>query len=193
MHSLKHYFSATKWDRNTICVLCDPEGTEKATRSSYFVSLNKYGGEIIIRWTYVIIEVLLESGECCWSSKTLEYWIWYTTTNKGNNNKNPRQVWSWWNVARCVERSVQKKEKFLCYGVSASISQFNPSILPPLGKFKENGVCHKTTNTGGTVRSFEHVINDIQLATTKMVCRSVRCHCWECTLAEGGHFEHVQP
>ena len=34
---------------------------------------------------------------------------WYTTTNNGNNNKNPRQIWSRWNGARCVERSVRKK------------------------------------------------------------------------------------
>ena len=38
----------------------------------------------------------------------------------------------------------------------------------------------------------EHAINDIPLATIQMVCRSVRRHCWECTVAEGGHFEHVR-
>ena len=32
--------------------------------------------------------------------------IWYTTTNKGNNNKNPRQVWSRWNTARYDESNV---------------------------------------------------------------------------------------
>ena len=37
-----------------------------------------------------------------------------------------------------------------------------------------------------------HAINDIPLATIQTVCRSVRCHCWECTVAEGGHFEHVR-
>ena len=42
----------------------------------------------------------------------LEGRIWYTTTNKGNNNKNLRQIWSSWTGARCVERSVRKKEKF---------------------------------------------------------------------------------
>ena len=28
------------------------------------------------------------------------------------------------------------------------------------------------------------------LATIQTVCRSVRRCCWECTLVEGGHFEH---
>ena len=57
------------------------------------------------------IEVLLESGEF-WNSTTLEGWIWYTTTKKSNNNKNPRQVWSRWNGARCVKRSVRKKDLY---------------------------------------------------------------------------------
>ena len=38
----------------------------------------------------------------------------------------------------------------------------------------------------------EHVINDIPLAPIQTVCHSVRRHCWECTMAEGGHFKHVQ-
>ena len=38
----------------------------------------------------------------------------------------------------------------------------------------------------------EHVINDIPLATMQTVCRSVRRRCWECTVAESGHFEHIQ-
>ena len=63
-----------------------------ATRSSFFMCINKHGGEIIIRRVQVVTEVLLESGECCWSSTTLKGWIWYTTTNKGNSNKNPRHV-----------------------------------------------------------------------------------------------------
>ena len=36
----------------------------------------------------------------------------------------------------------------------------------------------------------EHAINDIPLVKLHTVCRSVR-RCWECTVAEGGHFEHV--
>ena len=35
----------------------------------------------------------------------------------------------------------------------SSISRFNPSRLLPMGNFKEHGVGHKTTNTGGTERS----------------------------------------
>ena len=38
----------------------------------------------------------------------------------------------------------------------------------------------------------EQAINDIPLATIQTVCRSVRRRCWECTVAEGGHFEHVR-
>ena len=38
----------------------------------------------------------------------------------------------------------------------------------------------------------EHAINDIPLATIQTVCRSVRRHRWECTLAEGGHFEYAR-
>ena len=38
----------------------------------------------------------------------------------------------------------------------------------------------------------EHVINDIPLTTMQTVCRSVRRRCWECTVVEGGHFEHVR-
>ena len=37
----------------------------------------------------------------------------------------------------------------------------------------------------------EHAINSIPLATIQTVCRSVRRRCWECTMAEGGHFEQV--
>ena len=50
------------------------------------------------RWNYHLMNVsgywnVIGSGEC-WSSTTLEGWIWFTTTttNKSNNNKNPRQI-----------------------------------------------------------------------------------------------------
>ena len=33
---------------------------------------------------------------------------------------------------------------------------------------------------------------EVSLATIQTVCPSVRRRCWECTVAEGGHFEHVQ-
>ena len=35
-------------------------------------------------------------------------------------------------------------------------------------------------------------INDIPLATIQTVCRSVRGRCWECSVPEGGNFEHVR-
>ena len=37
----------------------------------------------------------------------------------------------------------------------------------------------------------QHAINDISLTAIQTVCRSVRRCCWECTVAEGGHFEHA--
>ena len=38
----------------------------------------------------------------------------------------------------------------------------------------------------------EHSINDIPLSTIQMVYRSVRRRCWECIVADIGHFEHVR-
>ena len=38
----------------------------------------------------------------------------------------------------------------------------------------------------------EHAINYIPLATIQTVCRSFRRRCWECTVTEGGHLEHVR-
>ena len=114
------------------------------------------------------------------------------TSNKGNNSKNLRQVWSRWNGVRCVERSVRKKEKFHCYGVPAAISRFNPSRLLPLGNFKEHGVPHKSQTLEELRDQIEHAISDIPLATIQTVCHSVRRCCWECTVAEGGNFEHAR-
>ena len=50
-------------------------------------------------------------------------------------------------------QSEMHRTKTKCYGVHASISRFNPSRLLLLGNFKEHGVRHQTTNTGGTERS----------------------------------------
>ena len=48
----------------------------------------------------------------------------------------------------------------------------------------------------GTVQELrdqiEHAINNIPLTTIQTVCRSVQRRCWECTVAEGRHFEHVR-
>ena len=38
----------------------------------------------------------------------------------------------------------------------------------------------------------EHAINDIPLTTIQTIYRSVQHRCWECTVQEGGHFEHVR-
>ena len=77
--------------------------------------------------------------------------------------------------------------------IIASISRFNPSTLIPLGNFKEHCVYATKLQTLEELRDqIEHAINDNLLATIQAVCRSVRNHCWECTVAEGGHFEHVR-
>ena len=42
------------------------------------------------------------------------------------------------------------------------------------------------------IDQIEHTINDIPLTTIQTVCCSERHHRWECSVAEGGHFEYVQ-
>ena len=43
------------------------------------------------------------------------------------------------------------------------------------------------------VHQIEHAISDIPLAKIQTACPPVRIRCcWECTVAEGGHFEHMQ-
>ena len=75
--------------------------------------------------------------------------------------------------------------------VPTSISQFNPSRLLSLATLK-NMVYDTKPQTLEELRDqIEHAINDIPLATIQTVCRYVRRRCWECTVAEGGHFEHV--
>ena len=69
-----------------------------------------------------------------------------------------------------------------------------PSRLLLLGNFKEHGVAYATKpQTLEELRDqIDHAITDIQLATIQTVCSSVRRRCWECTVAEGGHFEHLR-
>ena len=43
-----------------------------------------------------------------------------------------------------------------------------------------------------SVLEFWELENDIPLATMQTLCRSVRRRYWECTVSEGGHFEHVR-
>ena len=38
----------------------------------------------------------------------------------------------------------------------------------------------------------ENAINNIPLAIIQTVCRSIRLRCWENTVAEGEHSEHVR-
>ena len=72
----------------------------------------------------------------------------------------------------------------------------SPNLTPPdfyLWGTLKNMVYPTTPQSMEELRDqIEHAINDIPLATIQTVCRSVRRHCWECTVAEGGHFEHVR-
>ena len=88
------------------------------------MSLNKHGGEIIIRWMQLVNEILLESGECCWSSTTLKGWIWYTTINKGINNKNTDKFE--------VDGTVQDLLKDRCGRKRSSTATEFPSLSPDL-------------------------------------------------------------
>ena len=61
--------------------------------------------------------------------------------------------------------------------------------------FKEHGVRHKAQTLEELRDKTEYAINDINdipLAIIQKVCRSVGRRCCECTVAEGGHFEHVR-
>ena len=156
------------------------------TFSSFFM----WKTNMAVKLSFVELTWLLK---CYWkvenvvvSSTTLEGWIWYTT-NKGNTNKKQRQIWSRWDGARCFERSLRKRK---CYGVPTSISRFNPSRLLPLGSFKEHGVRRKTIglNTGGTEKS-DWTCHQWYSISNNPDGMSL---CWECTVAEGGHFEHVR-
>ena len=64
-----------------------------------------------------------------------------------------------------------------------------PPTRATITRTRDKLVCHKTTKLRDQI---EQVINDIPFATIQTVCRSVPRCCWECTVAEGGHFEHVR-
>ena len=74
------------------------------------------------------------------------------------------------------------RTKRKCYGFPASITRFNFSIL----------YATKAQTLEELRDQIEHAINDIPSATIQTVCRSVRRRCWERTVAEGGHFEHLR-
>ena len=107
--------------------------------------------------------------------------------NNGNNNENPRQVWSLWNGARCVERSVQNS--------SSTDNESADAVMQVLHDPQRNHWGNVLVRLYREIQcslNFEHAINDIPLATFQMVSLSVRRRCWECTVAECGHFEHIR-
>ena len=91
------------------------------------------------------------------------------------------EKFSWSHIKSEMDRTKRK-----CYGVPASISRFNHSRLLPSGNFKEPQTLEELRD------QIEHATNDIPLATIQTICRSVRRRCWECTVAEGGHFQHAR-
>ena len=111
----------------------------------------------------------------------------YTTTNKGNNKKNPKQVLSRWNSARCVERSVRKKEQFhdrtfiqRWVGRRGSAAEFpprSPDLTPPdvylWGTLKNTVYAAKPQTLEELRDQIEHANIDIPLATIQTVCRSL--------------------
>ena len=76
-------------------------------------------------------------------------------------------------------------------GSATDFLPWSPNLIPLnfyLWGTLKNRVCATKPQTLEELRDqIEHAINNIQLATMHTVC----C-CWECTVAEGGHFEHVR-
>ena len=76
-------------------------------------------------------------------------------------------------------------------GTATEFPPRSPDLTPLdiyLWGTSKNTVCATKPQTQEELRDqIEHAINDIPLTTIQTVCR-----CWECTVAEGGHFEHVR-
>ena len=60
-----------------------------------------------------------------------------------------------------------------------------------LGTLKNMVYATKTRTLEELRDQIIHVINEIPLAAIQTVCRSVRRHCWECTVADCGHFQFL--
>ena len=162
---------------NFCCVWSRRHWKSIATRSPFFMCLNKHGGEIIIRWTKWLLKCYWKVENVVEVQRRWRVEFGYTITNKSNNNKNPRQVWSRWNGARCVESSVRKEEKRKCYGVPDLISPISPIDVYLWGTLKNTVYATKPQTLEELRDRIEHAINDIPLATIQTVCRSVRRRC----------------
>ena len=96
-------------------------------------------------------------------------------------------------VSRSHIESEMDRTKGKCYRVSPPRS---PDLTPPdfylWGTLKNTVYATKTQTLEELRDQIEHAIHDISLATIQTVCRFIRRRCWECTVAEGGYFEHVR-
>ena len=162
-----------------------------AKRSSFFMCICKCGGEIIIRWTKVVTEVLLESGQCCWSSTMLEGWIWYTTTKRviitriRDNFEVDGTVQDvlkgrWGSKRSCTDKeSAAVVMQVFARSPKKSLKQCSHEI----------GIEKSSVNRILRTKKWKPYIS---LATIRTVCRSPRSSFWKCTMAESGHIEHVR-
>ena len=99
------------------------------------------------------------------------------------------------NVRNFLDRTFNER----WMGRKGSATEFPPRSpdLIPLdfylwGTLKNTVYATKPQTLEELRNQIEHVINDIPIATIQIVCIAVRRRCWECTVAEGGHFEHVR-
>ena len=177
IHSLKHYFSAKKWDRNKflLCIIHKHSNT-------FIVRVFKQTW----RWNYHSMNV---SGYWCFIGKwTLLLKIYGVG---GLNLHHPSVTITRIRDNFEVDGTVQDVLKGRC-GVTASISPLNPSRLYLWGTLKNTVYGTKPQTLEELTDQIEHAINDIPLATIETVCCSVQRRCRDCAVAEGGHFEHVR-
>ena len=78
-----------------------------------------------------------------------------------------------------------------CYGVPARSPNVTPLDFYLWGTLNNTVYATKPQTLEDLINQIEHAINDIPLATIQTVYRSVRRRCWECTVVEGEHFDHV--
>ena len=119
-------------------------------------------------WFHVLI-ISLEMKKRFTSNKTGCIWLSYQCEK----------------FSRSHNQSEMDSTKEKCYGVPALISRF-------WGTLKNTVYATKSQTLKELRHQTEHAINDIPLATIQTVCRSVRRRCWEYTVAECGHFEHIR-
>ena len=84
------------------------------------------------------------------------------------------------------------RTKRKCYGVPPRSPDLTPLDFYFCETLKNNVYGTKLQTLEELRDQIEHAINDIPLVTIQTVCHSVRRRCWECTVAEGGHCEHVR-